>query len=136
MYLIAYFSGGQSDRQSMGQKNAGVLTTNSIFFANNFLPTKLETSIHSTDDTANYACHLDARSTSYEWVQGENTLPHVIVAHPATPQRSTQLKQGGIKAHGFDLVQRIFRGWAAEVLEGLYALDSQHGRQPLWPLGN
>jgi len=53
------------------KKNSGALTTNSIFFANNFFPTKPETSIHSKNDTASYTCHLGARSTSYEWVSDE-----------------------------------------------------------------
>jgi len=58
-------------------------------------------------------------------------------------QEMTELENGGFVRqavqfqasevpHGFDLVQSVFHGRIAEVVEQLHTVDSQHGRQRIW----
>ena len=62
------------------------------------------------------------------------------LAETVTLQEMPEIKNGGLVRqaiqlqtgevpHGFDLVQSIFHGRIAQVIEQLHAMDSQHGRQ-------
>jgi len=97
-------------------------------------------------------CRNDAGIHNAAFAQHQAILLYLLVhlferhlAKAVAFQEMTELENGGFvrqtiqlqaseAPHGFDLVERIFHRWVAEVVKELHAVNPQHGRQRVrWP---